>query len=99
MTSFSLRVALWPSFCSVTCPPPPVPPVPSAEDHRESFRVRCLVLYHEARLSGHEHDAAIREVSRLLKLAGHPWSARHVVALEINAALGRRPGRARRGEP
>lgn len=98
-SAFTLRVTLWPSFCSISSPPAPVPPAPSPEDHRESYRVRCLVLYHEARIGGLDHNQSLREVARLLKLSGHPWSAPHVVAKEINEALGRRPGRTRRGTP
>lgn len=98
-SAFTLRVAVCPFFSSVSCPPPPVPPQPSPDDHRQFFRVRCLALYHEARLAGLAHDAAIGEASRLLKLSGHPWHQRHVVSVEINEALGRRPGRTRRGQP
>lgn len=97
MTSYHLCVTLRPSVCTVSCLPPPTPIVPSPEDHRASFRERCLVLYHEARIGGFDHRQSIREASRLLKLAGHPWSAGHVVAMEINQALGRRAGRSRRG--
>ncbi len=97
MASYQLRIALSPVVTSVSSPPAPVPAAPPVADQRESFRVRCLVLYHEARLGGADHKASIKEAARLLKLSGHPWSASHVVAVEINAALGRRPGRKRRG--
>jgi hypothetical protein len=97
MSAFSLWVTVHPVVTSVSCPPAPGPPVPSPDDHRNAYRIRCLVLYHEARLAGLDHQAAIKEASRLLKLGGHPWHYRHVVEMEINAALGRRPGRVRRG--
>lgn len=95
MITYSLKVSLQPSYCNTSCPPPPAPPVPSPENHIESFRCSCLVKYHEARLAGLDHVPAIREASRLLKLAGHPWHYVDLVAHEINHALGRRPGRRR----
>jgi len=99
MTPYLIRVALPETVTSVSSPPTPVPPVPSPDDHRQSFRCSCLVKYYEARLTGLDHLPAIRETARLLRQACHPWSSLDVVTLEINQALGRRPGRPRRSQP
>jgi len=73
MHVYSLRVALHPFHCNTSCAPPSKPPPPEPEHHNESFRCSCLVKYCDARLAGRDHSSAVREVSRLLKLAGHPW--------------------------
>jgi len=93
MISYSVVVCLPPSFCTLSHPPAPRFPVPAPEDHQAAFRLSCLVKYHDARLSGLDHIPAIREVARLLRLAGHPWAYFDIVGREINQALGRRPGR------
>jgi len=99
MTSYHLRVALLEPVTSVSCPPALAPPVPTPDNHRESFRCACLVKYFDARLAGLDHVSALREATRSFRLAGHPWGFYDLVAKEVNQALGRRPGRSRRGQP
>ena len=95
MISYRVSVTLYPICHSVSSPTAPQPPTPDPAEHRESFRCSCLIKYYDARLSGLDHLQAIREASRLLRLAEHPWHSFDVVAHEINLALGRRPGRPR----
>lgn len=95
MTSYSIKVAISPSYRSISAPVPSSPPASSLETLHESFRCNCLVKYHHARLNGLDHLPAIKEASRLLRLSGHPWGHFDLVAKEINQALGRRPGRSR----
>lgn len=90
MLSYCLTVGYSPVITTVSLPAAPPPP-PS--DPHADFRASVVSKYHAARLAGLDHNPAIREVCRRLKVSGHPWHSFEVVAPEVNAALGRKRGR------